>query len=91
MNTVDGFKGIMALELDNVPRIFHDALIKQHKQDIVNYKNYQASLPEELRYENNIGNALNNIRLYDKIRHRRNECVINEAELRYKELLEKSS
>jgi hypothetical protein len=89
MNTVDGFKGIMALDLDKVPRILHDAVIKQHKQDIVNYKKYQESLPEELRYENNVGKALDNLRYYDLIRDKRSKIIQNETEARYKELYDK--
>ena len=68
MNTIDGFKGIMALDLDKVPRIYHDILIKQHKQDIENYKKYQESLPEELRYDNTVGKIITDKEYYDKLR-----------------------
>lgn len=89
MNTIDGFKGIMALDLDKVPRIYHDILIKQHKQDIVNYKKYQESLPEELRYENSIGKILTDKEYYDKLRDLKVAAKLIEDNQRYKELYER--
>ena len=89
MNTIDGFKGVMALDLDKVPRIYHDVLIKQHKQDIVNYKKYQAALPEELRYENNVGKILTDKEYYDKLRDSKVDMKIKEDNQRFKELYER--
>jgi hypothetical protein len=89
MNTIDGFKGIMALDLDKVPRIYHDILIKQHKQDIVNYKKYQESLPEELRYENSIGKILTDKEYYDKLLDLKVAAKLIEDNQRYKELYER--
>jgi hypothetical protein len=89
MNTVDGFKGIMALDLTSVPRVYHDILIKQHKQDIENYKKYQGSLPEELRYENTVGKIITDKQHYDKLRDMKVNEKLKEENQRYLELYEK--
>ena len=89
MNTIDGFKGIMSLDLTKVPRVYHDVLIKQHKQDIENYKRYQASLPEELRYENTIGKIITDKDYYDKLRDMKVNEKLKEENQRYIELYEK--
>lgn len=89
MNTIDGFKGIMALDLTKVPRVYHDILIKQHKQDIENYKRYQASLPEELRYENTVGKIITDKEYYDKLRDMKVNEKLKEENQRYIELYEK--
>tara|TARA_B100001175_G_C19207200_1_gene494203 strand:+ start:111 stop:386 length:276 start_codon:yes stop_codon:yes gene_type:complete len=89
MNTIDGFKGIMALDLDKVPRIYHDILIKQHKQDIENYKKYQESLPEELRYDNTVGKIITDKEYYDKLRDLSVAIKIMEDNQRFKELYER--
>ena len=51
---IKGYKGIMDLDLTNVPVNLHKELIQQHHKDIKDYKLEQAKLPERLRYENTI-------------------------------------
>jgi hypothetical protein len=53
-NVVKGYKGIMDLDLNLVPKILHEEMIKQHFKDIKIYDTYQNTLPEKLRYENTI-------------------------------------
>ena len=56
-NIIDGYKGIMPLDLTNVDEKLHSILIKQHYKDIDLYKIEQAQLPEKLRYENTVMRA----------------------------------
>jgi len=49
---IKGYNGIMDLDLTHVPLNLHKELIKQHHQDIKDYKDEQARLPARLRYEN---------------------------------------
>lgn len=51
---IKGYNGIMDLDLRNVDKELHEALIKQHYQDIEVYKKEQAERPIHLRYENTI-------------------------------------
>lgn len=53
-NIVKGYKGIMDLDLNNIPKEFHKETINQHFKDIKLYDTYQNTLPELLRYENTI-------------------------------------
>ena len=49
-NIIDGYKGIMPLDLTNVDEKLHSILIKQHYKDIHLYKIEQAKLPKKLQY-----------------------------------------
>jgi hypothetical protein len=53
-NIVKGYKGVMDLDLDLVPKEFWKEAIKQHNRDIKEYNIEQDKLPERLRYENTI-------------------------------------
>ena len=53
-NIVKGYKGVMDLDLDLVPKEYWKEAIKQHNQDIKDYNMEQDKLPERLRYENTI-------------------------------------
>lgn len=65
---IKGYLGIMDLDLTNIHPVNHKALIKQHYKDIENYKIEQANLPEKLRYENTIGEALRKMEYENKMR-----------------------
>ena len=56
-NIVKGYLGIMDLDLNLVPESQHAEVVHQHYADIDEYKTYQASLPENMRYENTIVKA----------------------------------
>ena len=57
MNTseiIKGYKGIMELDLTNIPQHLKKDTVEQHMKDIENYKGYQFNLKPHLRYENTI-------------------------------------
>ena len=51
---IDGYKGIMDLDLSLVPEKFIKITIDQHLEDIKEYIKYQSQLEPHLRYENTI-------------------------------------
>ena len=53
-DTIDGYLGIMELDLTNIPENLKKVVTEQHKKDIENYKGEQALLPVKLRYENTV-------------------------------------
>ena len=53
-DTIDGYLGIMELDLTNIPENLKKVAAEQHTKDIENYKGEQALLPVKLRYENTI-------------------------------------
>jgi hypothetical protein len=55
---IEGYKGIMPLDLSGVDPIYHTIMIAQHKEDKKEYYDYQQSLPEKLRYDNTTKRAL---------------------------------
>lgn len=56
---IEGYKGIMPLDLSRIDPKYHKIMIAQHKTDIKEYIKYQAELPNQLRYENTTEKALN--------------------------------
>ena len=51
---VEGYKGIMDLDLSLVPEKFIKIAVDQHLEDIKEYKKYQSQLKPHLRYENTV-------------------------------------
>jgi hypothetical protein len=51
---IEGYKGIMDLDLTNVQEGLKKQLAEQHMKDIDNYKAEQAKLKPQLRYENTV-------------------------------------
>jgi hypothetical protein len=51
---IDGYKGIMELDLTDIPENSKKIIVEQHMKDIDNYKSYQYKLKPSLRYENTI-------------------------------------
>jgi len=51
---IEGYKGIMDLDLTNIPENLKKDTVEQHMKDIDNYKIEQALLPIKLRYDNTI-------------------------------------
>ena len=56
---IDGYKGVMSLDLSGVEPKYHKIMIDQHKEDINDYNRYQNELPLRLRYENTTEKAKN--------------------------------
>ena len=48
MTKVEGYKGIMELDLTNVPEKFHSEMVAIHLNDIKEYKIEQAQRPKKL-------------------------------------------
>lgn len=55
---IGGYKGVMDLDLNLVDPRFHEIAVKQHYQDITQYKIEQSKLKPELRYENTVQRVL---------------------------------
>ena len=89
MNKIDGYKGIMELDLTNIHPIYHDIIIKQHKQDILLYKEYQKRLAPSMRYENAIGKVLKDKKFYEKLNNMKVELKKKEENDKFQLLLEK--
>lgn len=51
---IDGYKGIMELDLTNIPEYLKKDTIEQHTKDIDIYKTEQYKLKPHLRYENTV-------------------------------------
>ena len=49
---IDGYYGIMALDLTNIHPMHHPDMIRHHLEDIIQYKKEQSARRVELRYEN---------------------------------------
>ena len=66
-NIINGYKGVMDLDLTYVDNQFHKFLIQQHYKDIELYKIEQSKLKDELKYDNGIGLALKKMENENKI------------------------
>jgi hypothetical protein len=51
-NIIDGYNGIMPLDLTNIDKKYHKTMIMEHKKNIKDYKLEQEKLPHHLKYEN---------------------------------------
>jgi len=80
-NIIDGYKGIMPLDLTNVDVKYHSILIEQHYKDIDLYKKEQAKLPKKLRYENTVMRVEKIHKIDEKAQRRRNELLVKQQEL----------
>ena len=72
-NIVKGYKGIIDLDLSLVPIDHRESAIKQHYQDIKDYKKYQKTLKPEHRYENTILRIKKQIENEDYLRNLRKQ------------------
>jgi len=79
---IEGYKGIMDLDLTNIPEYLKKETVELHMKDIEKYKGDQFKLKPHLRYENtvervqkmyeNIGiiqRKKKNIQLQEQIKH----------------------
>lgn len=89
MKKIDGYKGIMDLDLTNIHPVYHDIIIKQHKKDILLYKQYQKQLDPSMRYENTIEKILKDKKYYDNLNNIKIELKKKEENEKFKLLLEK--
>jgi hypothetical protein len=57
LDIIDGYKGIMPLDMRDIDPKYRNDAIKQHEHDIAEYIKYQKSLSPRLRYENTVMRA----------------------------------
>uniref|UniRef100_A0A6C0F9N9 Uncharacterized protein n=1 Tax=viral metagenome TaxID=1070528 RepID=A0A6C0F9N9_9ZZZZ len=51
-NIINGYNGIIPLDLTNIDKKYHKNIIEEHKKNIEDYKLEQEKLPYHLKYEN---------------------------------------
>jgi len=68
---INGYNGILPLDLSFYHKKFHKEVIKQHQLDIKNYKKEQSELPIHLRYENTISRINKQIVIENKATEKR--------------------
>ena len=88
-NIIAGYKGIMDLDLTNVPEYNKKIIIDQHYEDIKNYKIEQNSLPSRLRYENTIERIQKQHGLEDMIRKKK-LLKLSEEQIKHNEMYNNS-
>ena len=54
-NVLEGYNGIIPLDLNYIDPMYHKETIKQHLQEIKLYQMEQDKLPVHLKYENTVG------------------------------------
>ena len=64
---IEGYNGILNLDLTNVDKKYHKIMIDQHLKDIEQYKIEQQKLKPELRYENTVAKAKKRMEYYNKM------------------------
>jgi len=71
MSIINGYKGVMDLDLSLVPKEYIKVTIDQHYKDIIEYKKYQNTLKPQHRYENTIERINNDIEKANNITNER--------------------
>jgi len=79
-NIIDGYKGVMQLDLTGTDPKYRKILIDQHYKDIELYKVEESNLPAHLRYENTIERAINKINL-DQHKHKLRQDDIRKKQI----------
>jgi hypothetical protein len=82
-NIIPGYKGIMALDLTNIPYKFQSQAVEQHYKDIREYKREQAARPARDRYENTVERAEKIHRLDAIAADKRRKEALDAQQLRY--------
>jgi hypothetical protein len=75
---IKGYKGVMDLDLSLVHKDYIHSAVKQHYQDIEDYKKYQKSLKPEYRYENTILRIKKQIENEEYLRNLKKQTEQNE-------------
>ena len=84
---IEGYLGIIPLDLTNVEPKYHKTMINQHKKDIEEYKLEQEKLPPKLRYENCIGRVHKQLEHEKYLHDLRIEKHVKEQDKKYELLL----
>ena len=77
---IDGYKGIMELDLTNIPEYLKKDTVEQHMKDIDIYKAEQYKLKPHLRYENTVERIKNTQKV--ALMKQQKRIVIEEEERR---------
>ena len=72
-NIIDGYKGVMDLDLSLVTEKFIKIAIDQHLEDIKEYTKYQSQLKPHLRYENTVMRVAKIHKIDDDAQKKRNK------------------
>ena len=80
-NIIDGYHGIMSLDLTNIDKKYHKNLISEHNKNIEEYKLEQEKLPYHLKYENCVQKIYTQLEKEDYHRKKRKQ---KEQEEKYK-------
>jgi hypothetical protein len=75
---IDGYKGMMELDLTTIPEYLKKETIEQHMKDIDNYKAEQYKLKPHLRYENTVARIENTHKKALMKQKKRNDVEIEE-------------
>ena len=81
---IDGYHGIMPLDLTFVDQKYHKIMIEQHKKDIKEYKIEQSKLPKHLRYINCTHRIKKKLEREEYLKKQRLEREAKEKENRFK-------
>jgi len=75
---VDGYKGIMELDLTDIPENLKKQTVEQHMKDIDKYKIEQNKLKPCLRYENTVENIQKKEEKEKKIQEQQSNIKLQE-------------
>ena len=77
-NIIEGYKGIMELDLNLIEPKYRKETAKQHAKEIDTYKSEQYKLKPQLRYENTVGRI-------DKLHQLESSILAKQANLKLEE------
>jgi hypothetical protein len=80
---INGYKGIMDLDLTSIDKKFHQELVSLHFKQIEDYKLEQLKRPINLRYENTIERLEKQNKEISKIIHKREIAILEEKNHHY--------
>jgi len=82
---VEGYKGIMDLDLTHVQEELKKQMVDQHMKDIDDYKAEQAKLSPRLRYENTI-ERIRKLHQIDEEKQKKRAEIQTETQIKRNEL-----
>jgi len=83
---IEGYNGIMPLNMTDIPRPFRKQALEQHSKNIKDYTREQAELPERMRYENTVMRVERLHRMESAANAKRQQDAIDTQTRRYERL-----
>ena len=77
---IDGYNGIMPLDLTNIDKKHHKNMIIEHQKNIEEYKLEQDKLPHNLKYENCIQKVYKQLKKEEYHKNQRIQKKIKQQE-----------